>query len=295
MKTLFLVNPRSGANRRLDALARLGAASREWSERPRIETCGSRDELDGIIASAEDEGIEAIFAVGGDGTVHEVAKRLIGRRAALGIVPTGSGNGLARHLRIPLHLERAANLPADGQVISIDTASVNGLPFIGTLGIGFDAEVAHRFASRSARGLRTYVAAGFDAWFTYDAEEYEVTIDGRVERERSFAITIANSSQYGNDARVAPHASLQDGLLDVVSIAKPALASVPIMAYRMFRGSFDRAEEVKTRRARELVIRRQSAGPAHVDGEPVHLSEELRIDLQPLSLRVLVPRGASGL
>lgn len=295
MKVLFLVNPRSGTNRRLDVAARIREACSEWREVARVEACGSREELDHVIADAEAGGLDAVFAVGGDGTVHEIAKRLVGRSLALGIVPTGSGNGLARHLRIPLSIERATELGRSGQIVAIDTAAVNGAAFIGTLGIGFDAEVAHRFAQKAERGLRTYVRAGFDAWFSYEAQEYEITIDGRVELERAFAITVANSNQYGNDARVAPHASLQDGLLDIVSIAKPALASVPIMAFRMFRGSFDRAEEVKTRQARALVIRRSSGGPAHVDGEPIHLPEELRIELKPLSLRVLVPAGASAL
>lgn len=289
MKTLFVVNRRSGLRRRYDIAtlirAQIGGGAGE------VLPCESKSELDTIIASAAERGFDSICAVGGDGTVHEVAKRLIGTSLAMSILPTGSGNGFARHLGIPLDAREAIRLSENGRITTIDTATANGVPFVNVMGVGFDALVAEQFAQSRVRGIRTYLREGIRVFRSIVAEDYEVTIDGQVHRQSGFLVSVANSSQYGNNARIAPLASLQDGLLDVVIITEASLLSAPVMVMRLFTGTLNRARGVVMHRAAEVIIERQKPGPAHLDGEPVNLPERLEITVRPASLRVVVPWG----
>ncbi len=282
MRSLFLVNRRSGARRDRDVVAAIRSA---YSGDFEIGDC---DDLDRVIAQAIGAGIEVVYAVGGDGTVHEVAKRLIGTPLALGVVPTGSGNGFARHIGLPIDIGGALRSCRAQRIVTIDTATVNGVPFIGTMGIGFDAWVAHHFASSGKRGLRTYVALAARGFLRFRSEEYELTVDGTSQTRRAFLIAVANASQYGNNARIAPVASLQDGLLDIVVVERLSALMVP----RLFTGTLHRARGVHMMRGKRVEIRRSAAGPAQVDGEPVMLPAVLTIEIVPRSLRVLVPDGA---
>jgi YegS/Rv2252/BmrU family lipid kinase len=287
MKTLFLVNARSGVRRKYDVaeLIRETASGDAVEVRP----TNSKEELDEVIDDAERSGFEVVYAVGGDGTVHEIAKRLVGRQLALGILPTGSGNGFARHIGLPVEPRASLRACAGRRIAVIDTAAVNGLPFVGVMGIGFDAWIADRFAASSVRGLKTYVQIGTKGYFAYVPETYTLTIDGQTLERRAWAIAIANTSQYGNDARIAPLASLQDGLLDVVIIRNVEFWRVPILLTRLFRGTLHRAGGVEMHQATRVTITRPTEGPAHLDGEPLTLGTTLDVEVRPKSLRVLLP------
>jgi diacylglycerol kinase (ATP) len=286
VKTLFVINPLSGAKRNDDVAAILRETVRVPHE---LRPCHRKEDLDGMLDAARADGFEVIYAVGGDGTVHELAKRLIGSPMALGILPRGSGNGFARHIGLPMDLRAALRACAGQRVETIDTAAVNGIPFLGTMGIGFDAHVADRFAASTVRGLRTYVSIGLKAFFAYSSAEYDVIIDGEPLHQRAFTIAIANASQYGNNARIAPQASVMDGQLDVVLVDDLSLVRACALLPRLLRGTIDKARGVTTRRGRHIEIRRPSAGPAHLDGEPFTLPALLTIDVKPASLRVLMP------
>ena len=290
MKALFIINERSGTKRKYDVAEVIRRASPFEHE---IVACGRKEDLDPIIDRAESESLDVVFAVGGDGTVHETAKRLVGRKLALGILPIGSGNGFARHIGLSGDPVRALTSCRGGRLVTIDTASVNDHPFLGVMGIGFDAVIADRFATSTVRGLQTYVREGLRAFVQFNAEEYEITTNGNTVRRRAFVIAVANSGQYGNNARIAPLASLQDGLLDVVIVDDTHFLSAASLIARLFSGSFHRASGVTSLQTTEVVIRRPSAGPAHLDGEPVTLGEELRVRVIPRSLRLLVPDGAT--
>ncbi len=292
MKTLFLINARSGSNRRRD-VASLIRQTCSWEHE--IVPCGSKDELDDVIREAAGRGIRGVFAVGGDGTVHEVARRLIGTDLALGVVPTGSGNGFARHLGLPMNLRAAIRACSSLRIETIDTATVNGTPFINMMGIGFDAWVADAFSTAGTRGLATYVRVGLRGFARYRAEEVELTVDGDAKRRSAIVIAVANASQYGNNARIAPLASMQDGILDVILVDHAPLFRVPLLTARLFSGSFHRAHGVTTLRGRSITIRRPAAGSAHLDGEPVTLPDLLTIEIVPRSLRVIVPDSAHAL
>lgn len=289
MKALFLVNARSGVRRKYDIRDLIRESCAGWKTGFEIAATERKEDLDRVIDDAERDGFELVYAVGGDGTVHEIAKRLAHRNLTLGILPTGSGNGFARHFGLPVE-PRASLAACNGRrVVTIDTASVNGITFLGVMGAGFDAFIADRFASSHVRGMATYVQIGVRGFFGYEPEEYELTIDGRTMRERAFVITVANASQYGNGATIAPHASTTDGLLDVVLVRDASLlGAIPLVA-RLFLGTIDRSSRVQTMRGQHIVIRRVAAAPAHLDGEPFSLDATLDVRVQPQSLRVLVP------
>jgi YegS/Rv2252/BmrU family lipid kinase len=286
MRALFIVNRRSGARRRRD-VARVIRETCPWDYG--LAESERKEDLDWIIAEAAAANVDVVYAVGGDGTVHEVAKRLIGKSPALGVLPTGSGNGFARHIGLPMDPRRSLQACARMRIEEIDTATVNGIPFVGTMGIGFDAWVAEQFASSTVRGLRTYAAIAFRGFFGYHVEEYDITIDGRPQHRPALIIAIANASQYGNNARIAPLASLQDGMLDVVLVDRLSPFAIPSAGMRLFRGTLDGARGVSMERGKRVVIRRPAAGPAHLDGEPFSLPAELTIEVAPRSLRVLLP------
>ncbi|HEX3110651.1 MAG TPA: diacylglycerol kinase family protein [Thermoanaerobaculia bacterium] len=283
MKALFVINARSGPVRGRD-LAALIRASCELEHD--IVATERKEDLDAIVAEAQRNGFEAVIAVGGDGTVHEVAKRLIGNPIALGIVPTGSGNGFARHHGIPTKVVAAVRVLPTAKRVTIDTAEVNGMPFIGVMGIGYAAHIAHRFAALPRRGLRSYIRAALSAFRSYECEEYE--INGG--RHRAFLVEIANTAHWGNNFRIAPTASVFDGVLEVVIVDPLSWLDAPLFGARLRFGSVHRSRRVKTQRLVEVVI--AGAKEMHLDGEPLEAQGELRIRVRPHSLHVLVPRDA---
>ena len=288
MKALFLINARSGPNRKRD-IAAIIRRSCDW-EGYELAPCERKEDLDAIVERAIAEKFDVLFAVGGDGTVHEIGKRLIGKPLALAVIPTGSGNGFARH--IGFHLDPATNIAGcrDAKVIAIDTAEVNGQPFIGVMGVGFDASIAHRFETIAARGFRTYLRVGLSELRAFQPERYELTIDGETLHERATVIAIANTAQYGNNMRIAPRASVRDGRLDLTLVREVSVIGAMAITARTFAGTLTASRTVLTRQFREAMIRREHDGPAHLDGEPVLLPRELHIRVRPESLNVLVPQ-----
>jgi YegS/Rv2252/BmrU family lipid kinase len=287
VKALFVINARSGPVRGRD-LAALIRASCELDHE--IVASERKEDLDATVADAERQGFDAVIAVGGDGTVHEVAKRLIGREIALGIVPTGSGNGFAHHHRIPTNIRAAVRALTHAKRVTIDTAEVNGMPFIGVMGVGYAAHIAHRFAELPRRGFRSYVRAALSAFRAYQCEEYQITIAGKVRTHKAFLIEIANTAHWGNNFRIAPMASVFDGVLDVVIVDPMSLFDAPWFGTRLRLGNVHRSRKVKMERVEEVVI--EGATLIHLDGEPLQASRELRVTIRPRSLHVLVPRDA---
>ena len=283
MKALFVINARSGPVRGRD-LAALIRASCELEHE--IVATERKEDLDTVVANAQRDGFDAVIAVGGDGTVHEVAKRLIGNPLALGIIPTGSGNGFAHHHGIPTKIRAAVRILPTAKRVTIDTAEVNGMPFIGVMGIGYAAHIAHLFAKLPKRGLRSYIRAALSAFRAYVPEEYE--IDGK--RHLAFLVEIANTAHWGNNFRIAPAASVFDGELDVVVVDPVSLFRAPMFGVRLRFGTVHRSRLVNTHRIEEVVI--TGAKQMHLDGEPLDAPRELRIRVRPRSLHVLVPRDA---
>jgi YegS/Rv2252/BmrU family lipid kinase len=295
MKVSVIINPISGTGGRRD-VARDRAA--------RAAACLARHGLDGaavltgrpghareLADAALARGADTVIAWGGDGTVNEVASALAFRQATLGIIPSGSGNGLARELRIPLEPDAAFAVAIGGATRVIDAGELDGRLFFNVAGIGLDARVAHRFAVDGLvrRGFFRYVSVTLQELFAFSADEHTIATDGESRQIRALLVAIANGRQYGNGAIVAPHAVLDDGRLDVVVIAARsplrAMAQLPFV----FLGMIARMPGVTMQQA--SVIEVTSPGPIiyHLDGEPFAGDASVRARSRPAALRVRVP------
>ena len=243
------------------------------------------------------DGADTVVAVGGDGTVNEVGKAMITDTSVkFGIVPMGSGNGLARHAEIPLDVRGALELVRTGYSELIDYGDLNGHIFFTTAGTGYDAEVSQRFAemgkgfSLIKRGPVTYLRAAAEMAATYVPKEYTIMTDDEVFHERAFLITVGNAAQWGNQAYITPTASQQDGLFSV-SIVKPFLyIEAPLMAVQLMNRQFDRNEHVRTVETSHLRILCDNMGYCHVDGEPMKLEQPLDVTMHKAGLRIIVPK-----
>lgn len=252
----------------------------------------SADHARKFSKSATYLGYDCVVAVGGDGTVNEVARGMIGQDAALGIIPFGSGNGLARFMKIPMNSKKAIHAINNSRLETIDSATFNGMSFFNMAGIGFDAQISMEFAKLTTRGFSGYIKTTLRELRNYRPKEYTLTIDGKQYSRRAFMISIANSSQYGNDAHIAPNADIKDGLLDVCIVKKFPLYAFPVLAYRLMTKSAHRSNYVEIIQGKDIRIERAEAGPIHLDGEPFEMDKELHIQVQPLSVNILVPKNS---
>ena len=237
--------------------------------------------------AVEENNADIIIAVGGDGTINETASSLEGTGKILGIVPCGSGNGLARSLHIPMDNGAAVKLLNEQRFKHIDTASFNQRKFFNMAGMGFDAHISSLFAKKKIRGFAGYMQTTFAAIANYKPQVYSLEIDGQLMEREAFMLSIANSSQFGNNAHVAPAASLTDGLLDVCIIKPFPLWHFPVMGWHMFAKTADKSRYVEIIKAEKIHIVRQYAGPVHLDGEPEEMGRTIEIQVKPLSLMVL--------
>lgn len=232
-------------------------------------------------------GCDYIIAVGGDGTINEVAKVLVGTQIPLGIIPEGSGNGLARTLNIPKDLRSAISLINKQRVSAIDSGCINDIPFFNMAGMGFDALISSRFAQEDFRGPLGYMKTVLSEISHYKPLNYIISIDGQVYDREAFMVSIANSPQYGNDAYISPEASVRDGLLDVCIVKPFHWVLFPKMIYHLFSKTADKTEYVEIIQGKHIQIERSRLEEVHVDGEPLQLERDLNITVLPNSLQVI--------
>ncbi len=243
-----------------------------------------------LTATAAAEGAAVVVAIGGDGTVNEVARSLVHTDTALGIIPCGSGNGLARHLQIPLNLREAVDVINEGATSCIDYGTINSIPFFCTCGVGFDAFVSQKFAESGRRGPLTYLENMLHECLSYKPETYNIELcDGNeVTTLKAYLIACANASQYGNNAYIAPQASLHDGLIDVTVVEPFTVLDVPALAFQLFNRTIDQNSRIKTFRCRKLRIHRAKEGVIHFDGDPVMTGRDLEVQVVPKALNIIV-------
>ena len=285
----FIVNPISGTK----AKNRVGKLIRELLDLQQFaptvvvtEYAGHATQLAQQFAMQE---YYAVVAVGGDGTVNEVASGLIGSNTALGIVPNGSGNGFARHLDISTRMNRAIEMLNSSEVINVDYGMVNDKPFFSTCGVGFDAVVAEKF-SDSERGLKGYVQTIFKDLFQYKPESYHLKGQDIDMTTTAFLVNFANASQWGYDAYIAPKASIQDGWLDVAVVSEFPMGAAAGLALSLFTKNIDEKLHMNTLRTKELTLTRESEGVAHIDGTPITMPAELHVRIVEDGLKVLVKK-----
>ena len=243
-----------------------------------------------LTKKAIEDDFDYIAAVGGDGTINEVAKCLIGKRQILVIVPLGSGNGLARHLELPFKPERLiSEVINKGKVYKIDTAVMNDIPFISIAGIGFDALIADYFAKDENRGFMTYAKLVTEKYPNYRQKEYTLILDDEKTIEcKPFFVTFANSSQFGYNAEISPKASVQDGLIDVCIFKKPTFLEVPIVATYFLAKQIDKSNFIDIYKAKKIKVTRKVAEVANIDGEAIEMSKDITVEIIPLSLNILL-------
>lgn len=286
---LLIVNPISGTSNKRglekivrDKMAPLGVTIEQaWTT--------SKGDATRLARKAVAEGYGSVIAAGGDGTVNETATALLDTGVTLGIIPCGSGNGLARHLEIPVDVDESLEIIALRHVTRCDSGRVNDLPFFCTFGLGFDATVSEKFAQEKHRGKLTYVKNTCREFLNYHSEEYTITANGQKLTEKAFLVAVCNASQYGNNAYIAPDASMTDGMLDITIVHDGNLLSTALVGVDLMTGNINNNTQITRLRAATATISRSAPGPAHIDGEPVTMAEKMDIMCLGNSLHVYTP------
>jgi YegS/Rv2252/BmrU family lipid kinase len=290
LKIRFIFNPRAGCHSgHVPIPERLRSFIAERGLSAQVVATERQHHATELARTAVEDGCDLVVAVGGDGMISEVAQSLVGSAAVLGLIPCGSGNGLGRHLGLVGPDERAFRTLLDGRPREIDTATANGIPFFNVMGAGFDAEVGRRFNRVRRRGLAPYFRIALGAWFNHRPEFYTITDDAGTIRTRASLVAVANGSQYGGGACIAPGARIDDGRLDLVVVKPAGVFRSACLLVRLFRRSFDRSPAVIHRQAARFLIERGAPGPIHTDGEVHETAARIEVLVKPRSLRVMAP------
>jgi YegS/Rv2252/BmrU family lipid kinase len=288
-EVVFIINPASGvrSKKRMEEMIRTYLDKERYNHTILYtERAGHAIELS---RKAARDKADIVVAVGGDGSLNEIAKGLIGTDTAMGIIPAGSGNGLAHHLHIPFRISKAIETINKGKIKKIDTIRINGELCVSIAGVGFDALVAKEFEKARRRGFQTYFRIILTEYLNYKPRKYKITIDGKKYKERALFISFANSNQFGYNASIAPHATVDDGLIDVCIIKKIPLAKVVFLANLLFLKKIDQTNDITIIKGKEIKLSRKRSKIVNVDGEHVKLKKKLIIKIDPLSLNVVVP------
>lgn len=287
-KICFIVNPISGVGRQkvieklIDEQLDRTAFDYEISY-----TKAAKHAIE-ISTDAASRKVDIVVAVGGDGSINETAKGLLNSDTVMAIIPTGSGNGLARHLKIPLNLKKALHVINQGKQTTIDTIQMNDETFVNVAGIGFDAHIGWEFAKFGKRGLSSYLKVIAREFPSYKAGNYELTIDGKKSEKKAYLISFANGSQWGNNAYIAPSADIADGIMDIAILSDFRFYNILSIGYKLFNKTLHTSSQLEIIKAKEVFVK-QNGIIAHIDGEPIEIGNEIRIRVNPLSLKVIVP------
>jgi diacylglycerol kinase (ATP) len=286
-KIIFVVNPNAG---RRNSTNIIDIINREFPAAIEHEVVIWKDagHFRDILSRICSGGYTDAVAVGGDGTVNQVAASIVGTDIALGIVPAGSGNGLARSLGVSMEIDESLRQIVTGKTMLIDSGTVNGKPFFCTSGVGFDSHIGNLFAASVKRGLRSYISITTRELLRYRAKTYLLKFNGTEIRRKAFLITVANAGQYGNDFYIAPQASMADGLFHVV-VLKPfnVITIAPLLRRILTRKAF-LSSSIETYTTDHLIIERESADYVHFDGEPATEPQRVEFRMNRSSLKAIV-------
>ena len=242
-----------------------------------------------LSKEAAANGYYGVLAIGGDGTVNEVASALCDTETALGIIPLGSGNGLARHLRIPLNIDKAISIINENHIENFDYCTANDRKFFCTCGLGFDAQVSSTFAKRGKRGPVGYFQSAISEYIKYRSQTYKITSSNGIITEKAFIIACGNASQYGNNAYITPNADMQDGEIDVTVMLPITPFDTAMLGLLLFSKHIDQDVNIISFRTADLSIERESEGIMHLDGEPVNMPKTIEIKCHKGGLKIFVP------
>ncbi|WP_157304255.1 diacylglycerol/lipid kinase family protein [Chitinophaga tropicalis] len=289
-KILFIINRKAGTDRekRLEGVIRRYLTTKAFSiEIKHLEYLGHGTDL---AREAVKSGIDTVVAVGGDGSINEIAQGLTGTDTALAIIPLGSGNGLARALKIPLKVPHALEVIANNRRKAIDVGYANEYMFLSNAGVGFDALIADQFRHTTKRGLWGYARLVIKGFTKYKGPAYSINIDGKTMQERAFLLTVANGNQFGYEFKLAPGANVFDGQLDLCVVPPIGFwGLIPIGLYSLL-GNIDKTKYMQHLTGRDIVVKSEELAYLQVDGDAVPLNgaEQVRFRVQPGSLQVIV-------
>lgn len=286
-RILFIINPISGTGKKkvveklLDQYLDKALISFEIKY---TEYAGHAIEISKKVA--ENNEFDSVVAVGGDGSVNEVAKGLIGTKVSLGVLPAGSGNGFARHMEIPLNFKKAILVINKGKTQKVDTGEIGAEKFVGVSGLGFDAYISKKFDEASSRGFWTYLKLTLKEYLSYKERTYQVDFDGEIINLKSLILCFCNTSQWGNNAIISPNSSTVDGKLKMVSLKKMSLFMMPFFAFKLFRKKAHTSKFYKEYEFQKINIS-QEEELIHIDGEPLIYKKKFQVKVIPSSLSVI--------
>lgn len=286
MRIAFVVNPISGSKRRENILALI---SQNLSEQTAYDILmwEHKNSFEDIRKQITSGKYDMVVAVGGDGTVNKVALNLINTDIVLGIIPRGSGNGLARTLGIPQNTVQAIKKLENGSIRTIDNGIINGKAFFCTAGIGFDAHIGGLFASNKKRGLYSYIKITLKEFLSYRPKEYTISFNGQTLIIKAFLVTFANAGQYGNNFYIAPQAKTDDGLLHLVILKPVSMLSVCEVIVKILLRRANQSKNIVTFTSQNFMIKNLAKESIHFDGEPGFVESQIQVSINPQSLKVI--------
>lgn len=289
-KIVFIVNPFSGRGKKADIESLILSTFDKKNYEISIQHTKYKDHATELSKKAVDEKTDVIVAVGGDGTINEVASQMINSKSIMGIIPGGSGNGLARHIGIPFNRSKALKLIKGEKNIKIDTATINDKPFVSIAGVGFDALVAKHFAAINQRGFLSYFRLVASKYPRYKPKKYTITIDKNTKiKTRALFLSFANSNQFGYNTAIAPNAKLNDGKLDLCIVKKPILLEIPLIANLLLLKKIHLSPHVNIIPVKNIIVKQTKNRVCNIDGEAIKLGKVLDIRINPLSLNIIIP------
>ena len=286
-KITFILNPISGTHSKEEIPELIEKTLDHDLYEPRIVFTEYAGHAAEIAREESKAGTDVVVAVGGDGTVNEVARSLVHTATALAIIPCGSGNGLARHLCLPLDVKKAIEVINSCKIEAFDYGVINDMPFFCTCGMGFDAFISLKFAEAGKRGPITYVENVLKEGLKYKPETYEVEDESGAKRYKAFLIACANASQYGNNAYIAPGATMKDGEMDVIIMEPFDVLDAPQIAADLFMKTLGNNSKIKTFRTKQLRIHRKKAGAIHYDGDPIMTGTDVDVRIEHEGIRIV--------
>ena len=285
MKIRFIINPISGTGKQKEIekyiTKHLKCFDIFYTQKTGDATRISKD--------AVNQKIDAVIAVGGDGTVNECLKGLVNTNTALGVIACGSGNGFAYHIGMDANIEKAVKQLKNTRIEAIDSCTANGVPFVNVAGIGFDAHIANLFLTLSKRGFLKYAKLILKE-LSYNSKEYTIRYNNIERKVKAYMIDFANASQYGNNARISPMADFKDGLIDFVIVKDFPKWKIPIFIYMLLTSRIHLSKHVEIIQCKKMTIKAENT-LLHLDGEPLKASNPIEVILMPKSLKILIPNG----
>lgn len=286
----FIVNPFSGISKKGKLINQIKQHLDPQLfdfEIKNTESAGHGTEL---AKQAMDQNFDMVVAVGGDGSVNEVAAALIGSDTTLGIIPAGSGNGFARHMGISTNVVKAIEQLNFGKKIRIDTVTMNGRPFVNLAGLGFDGWVSYKLKKSKFRGFWGYGKIVTQESFKFKPQTYQINIDGKIMEEECLCLEIVNAPMFGYNFEIAPHAKFNDGILEIVVVKKMTPWKFPKLAWHSLNKTINESGLTKCYSGKNIKVKIVEETPVHMDGEGMLVNEDLEFSINPLSLSVWVPK-----